>query len=146
MSIIWDILTCNITNNSSYALNVSNVPNLDHGKYGTYPESVTANSTKSPSFTAESKDLSEVAPRGSLTYGLADGTVLTINFDMQFPEGQTSTFTASLAGARAGSYGLTSSQSNSSYEGQGQRWTVNLVLNSTPGSTTTNESYKVPDV
>ena len=99
MSTYWDQTTCNITNQTGSALSVGDVPNLDHGEYGTFPSSVVANSTASPSFVAQSLNASEIGPQGSLSYGLPDGTQLNIAFDQEFPVLQVSTFTAALAGA-----------------------------------------------
>ncbi|WP_329081017.1 hypothetical protein [Streptosporangium sp. NBC_01469] len=136
----WDQLTLKITNSSGLTLNVSNVPTLSHGEYSTYPVSVPSGPQET-AFVASSKLASEIGPAGSMTYNLADGTVLNINFDMQFPVGQKSTFTASLSGARNGSYGLAISDSHSDWEGQGTRWAVDLTLNPNPGSTTVEASY-----
>ncbi|HET9898652.1 MAG TPA: hypothetical protein VFQ44_27335 [Streptosporangiaceae bacterium] len=141
MSTYWDETTCNITNNTGLALSVSNVPNLSHGEYGTYPTSVPANQSANPSFVARSVNASEIAPVGNLSYGMPDGTSLNIAFDQEFAVLQTSTFTAALSGARAASYGVALSCSWETWHGQGARWTVNLTLSATPGNTSAQCSY-----
>ncbi len=141
MSTYWDQTTCNITNRTGLALSVANVPNLDHGEYGTFPSSVTANSTASPSFVAQSLNASEIGPQGSLNYGLPDGTQLNIAFDQEFAVLQVSTFTAALAGARASSYGVSLACSWAPWHGQGARWTVNLTLSPNPGNTSAQCQY-----
>lgn len=141
MSTYWDQTSCNINNQTGFALSVANVPNLDHGEYGTYPSSVTAGSTASPAFMAQSKNASEIGPQGSLAYGLPDGTQLNIAFDQEFAVVQTSTFNVALAGARASSYGVSLDCSWETWHGQGARWTVNLTLSPNPGNTTAQCSY-----
>jgi hypothetical protein len=141
MSTYWDQTTCNIVNNTGFTLSVANVPNLDHGEYGTFPSSVAANSTASPAFMAQSLNASEIGPQGGLSYGLPDGTQLNIAFDQEFAVVQVSHFNAALAGARASSYGVSLDCSWETWHGQGARWTVKLALSPDPGNTAAECHY-----
>ncbi len=141
MALNWDVLTFNITNNAPLPVNVSNVPNLDHGEWSTSPVSAGAKTSTNPSLVVQSTNASEIAPVGSVTYGMADGTTLSVNFSMQFPVAQTSTLTASLGGARAGSYGVSLDSSWESWHGQGTRWTVTLTVSTSPGKSSAECSY-----
>ncbi len=141
MSTYWDQTTCNINNQTGFVLSVANVPVLQHGEYGTYPSSVAANTTGSPSFVAQSVNASEIGPVGSLAYGLPDGTQLNISFDQEFAVGQNSSFNVALAGARASSYGVSLSCSWDSWHGQGTRWTVGLTLSPEAGNTAAQCTY-----
>lgn len=136
----WDVLTFTIVNNASFDIDVSNVPNMTHGEWGDAPASVSAGTT-AESFEARSVGGAEIAPAGSVTYGMADGTTLNVNFDMQFDVGQQSTFTASLGGTRAGSYGLQIGGHHSSWHGMGTRWPVTLTVNAGAGDTSVELSY-----
>jgi hypothetical protein len=141
MSTYWDQTTCNIINNTGFALSVASVPNLDHGEYGTFPSSVQANTTGSPAFMAQSLNASEIGPQGGLSYGLPDGTQMNIAFDQEFAVVQVSHFNVALAGARASSYGVTLGCSWETWHGQGARWTVNLTLSPDPGNTAAECHY-----
>ncbi|MFD9737697.1 hypothetical protein [Umezawaea sp. NPDC059074] len=136
----WDKVTVTLANNASLDLSVGNVPNLTHGEWSTYPVSVPAGK-EIETFSAESMPGAYVAPVGTVAYGLPDGTVLTVNFDMQFAVDQVSTMTASLSGARASSYNLAIDGKHKSYGGQGTRWTVTITLNEGAGSTSVETSY-----
>jgi hypothetical protein len=141
MALHWDVLTFNITNNAALPVNVSNVPNLDHGEWSTSPVSAGPKTTTSPSFVVQSVNAAEIAPVGSVSYGMADGTTLNVNFSMQFPVVQVSTLTASLGGARAGSYGVALVSSWETWHGQGTRWTVTLTVTASPGPSSAECSY-----
>jgi hypothetical protein len=142
LSTYWDQTTFNVTNNTGLKLAVANVPNLDHGEYGSYPASVAAGATTSQSFVAQSKNASEIGPQGSLAYQLADGTQLNVAFDQEFAVYQTSTFNVALAGAPAGGYGVSLTNSWDTWHGQGARWTVNLTLSPDPGESSAQCSYE----
>lgn len=141
MSTYWDQTTCNITNNTGFKLSIADVPNLDHGEYGTFPSSVAANSKGILSFVAQSLNASEIGPQGGLGYGLPDGTQLNIAFDQEFAVGQVSHFNAALSGARASSYGVSLDCSWETWHGQGARWTVNLTLSPDPGESVAECHY-----
>lgn len=142
MSLHWDVLTFNITNKATLPANVSNVPNLDHGEWSTSPISAGANASTNPSFVVQSVNASEIAPVGSVSYFMADGTTLSVNFDMEFPVGQTSTLTAALGGARAGHYGVSLDSSWGTWHGQGTRWNVTLTISADPGKSSDTCSYR----
>jgi hypothetical protein len=141
LSTYWDQTTCNIVNQTGFALSVANVPNLDHGEYGSFPASVPPQTTASPAFMAQSLNASEIGPQGQLSYGLPDGTQLNIAFDQEFAVVQVSHFNVAMSGARAGSYGVSLDCSWETWHGQGARWTVNLTLSPNAGSTAAECHY-----
>lgn len=137
----WDKVRLYLYNRTSLDVNVGNVPNLTHGEWEQAPVSVPANS-EAYSFIARSTGGSYIAPVGSVSYGLADGLVVNVNFDMEFAVGQVSTMTASLSGARAGSYNVSMDETHESWGGgQGTRWWTGLTLNEGPGATSATVSY-----
>jgi hypothetical protein len=138
--IYYDVLKVSLLNNASLDMNVSDVPNLTHGKYQTYPISVPGNQD-GELFKASNRDAAAVGPAGSLTYEMADGTTLNISFDLEYTLGTTSTFTASLGGATAGSYGLRLTDVWDTSAGPHKNWTVQLYLDAKPGSTFVQASH-----
>lgn len=136
----WDQVRLYLYNNTSLDVNVGNVPNLTHGEWEQAPVSVPANSN-AYTFIARSAGGSYLAPEGSVSYGLADGLVVNVAFDMEFAVDQVSTMTASLSGARAGSYNVSMDETHESWHGQGTRWWTGLTLNEGPGNTSASVSY-----
>jgi hypothetical protein len=141
MSTYWDQLTVNITNDVGLPLTVANVPNLSHGEYGTYPQSVPGQKSAEPSFVVRSLNASEIGPVGGLSYNLSDGTALNVNFDMEFAAGQSSSLTAAIAGARASAYSVAVKSNWESWHGQGTRWTVDIALSPIAGDTSASCSF-----
>jgi hypothetical protein len=136
----WDVLNVRMHNKTTLPLNVTNVPNLDHGIYLDYP-AVAKPDEYTDLFQVSSVSGAEIGPQGSVTYGLADGTNLNINFDMEFAVGQVSTLTAATSGARNASYDLTAIGNHKGWHGQGTSWSVLLVLEPLPGKTFAEHSY-----
>ncbi|TWP51737.1 hypothetical protein FKR81_12790 [Lentzea tibetensis] len=136
----WDVLEVRVHNKTTMPLNVTSVPNLDHGIYLDYPAGAPEDSYTQV-FRVSSVSGAEIGPQGSVGFGLADGTGLTVNFDMQFAVGQTSTLTATTTGPRNAAYDLDAIGSHSAWHGQGTTWTVLLVLDPTPGNTFAEHSY-----
>jgi hypothetical protein len=136
----WDTLKVSLDNKTSMPLNVSNVPSLGRGIYHDYPAAVAAKS-ESQLFQASGVAGLEEGPQGSVTYGLADGTSLNINFDMQFAVWQVSSLTASTSGPRSGSYGLYAFGRHDDWHGMGTDWHVSLHLEPMPGPTSAEHSY-----
>ncbi|MFD4636174.1 hypothetical protein ACFWN2_02595 [Lentzea sp. NPDC058436] len=138
--IYYDTLRVSLENNASLAVNVSDVPNLTHGKYQTYPISVPANQD-GELFKASSRDAAAVGPEGSVTYELPDGTTLNISFDLEYYVGSTSTFTAALGGGPASNYGLRLTDTWDTSPGPKKDWTVQLYLDPNPGATFVQASH-----
>jgi hypothetical protein len=136
----WDVLEVRMHNNTTLPLNVTNVPNLDHGIYHDYPATAVPGDY-SELFTVSSVSGSEIGPQGSVAYGLADGTNVNINFDMEFAVGQVSTLTVATSGARNASYGVAAFGNHKSWHGQGTTWSVLLFLEPFPGATFAEHSY-----
>jgi hypothetical protein len=134
LSAYWDQTTCIIINDSGSALSVVGAPSLAQGEFGTFPSAVAAHSIANPAFVAQSLNASEVGPQGSLSYQMPDGTQLTIAFNQMFAITQVSTFTVTLAGPNAGSYGVSLNCGWVPWSSWGTRWTVNLTLSAGAGS------------
>jgi hypothetical protein len=127
MTIYWDIIQVDIVNKAELALSVSDIEPLPHGEYQDWPVSYVApGQTASPAFTARSVDASEIAPGpGTLSYGMPDGATLKIQWDMAFAVMQTTYVSAEIGG---GSYNVTVTCSQDSWQGQGKRFNATLTV------------------
>jgi hypothetical protein len=126
----WDKQQINITNNAGSDLTLSSFDQLPHGEWDTTPVArVTKGTTATPAFITRSVNAAEVGPGpGQVVYSLADGTTLTIAFDMSFAVGQQTTASATAGGPRGGSYTVTLTCSEDWWHGQGRRYYGNLTI------------------
>ena len=124
MATYWDKQQISITNQTGMTLTINDVGALAHGEWDSYPSaSIPNGAVAAPAFCTRSVSASEVGPGpGEVKYGLPDGTILDITFNMPFAVGQHTWVQATAGGPRGANYTVAIDCNENWWHGQGRRY------------------------